>query len=152
MKLNWGHYLAIAMTLFIAFIVGMVTLVRGDKDDLTDEEYYEKGLQHESQIQLERNSLAFIDQVSINYEKGSKQLLVDLPDSIEVENIRIELMRPDDANLDEKMRFDQIENETSGVQNILRFERELKRGFWKSKIFWRMDTTEYYANKDLFVQ
>jgi len=150
MKLNWGHYLVITMTLFIGFILTMVIFVRGDNDDLTEDEYYEKGLNHEAQIAIERNSLSVLGQVSVNYQ--ANQVIVDLPDSIIVSNIRIELMRPNDASLDKDFVFASIENQSRDLDNKLAFGYSLIRGFWKTKIYWNSDGKEFFADKDLFVQ
>ena len=132
MKLNWGHYLAIAMVGFIAFIIGLITLIGNDKDALVEESYYEKGLQHEDVITREKNSLTYKDQVRVRYLGGNIE--VDLPDSMEVQNVRLIFMRPDDVEKDLAYAFKSLTEDQRANGNTLFFRKSLDPGLYQSKV------------------
>lgn len=150
MKLNWGHYIGLSIGLFIAFILGLIFLLPGGEDKLRETDYYEKGLDHDAQIEKERNTLPYKEQVEIAYRSG--QLIVDLPDGQNPANIRVYLVKPDKAEFDYTIAAKTLEDTSAGSTNILKHTRTMAVGLWKTRIMWEADSLGYYVEKDLFVQ
>jgi hypothetical protein len=150
MKLNWGHYLAIAMTLFIGFILYLIIFIRGGKDDLTDVDYYEKGMQHDSQMGLERNAMPFREAVKISYTSGI--IYIQLPDSQRVQKLQLDLLKPNDASKDLHLRMPLVVPNDSTQQCQARFRQLLEKGIWMARIHWEVDSVGFFVEKDLFVE
>lgn len=57
--MNWGKKLVIGMALFMIFIVSMgaVMIMRGDKDALVENDYYEKGQKFDETARLKQAAI-----------------------------------------------------------------------------------------------
>jgi len=150
MKLNWGHYLTITMIVFIAFIIGLITLIGGNKDSLVEEGYYEKGLNHDETMKREANTMSYKDEVSVKYLGGNIEL--DLPDSMTVQNVRLLCMRPDDQSKDQSFLLKELTPNQAENGNTATFRKLLEPGLYKTTVLWEADSLGYLVEQDLFVQ
>jgi hypothetical protein len=146
-KFNWGHGI---VATFIVFAVGtfiMVYIAVTTKVDLVTDDYYEKELRYQQQIDImtetnelsERIEVAFLnDSVSIRYPKSAG----DGP-----YRGTVSFFRPSDKSKD--VSFD-VMPDTSGVQVIS--IAELSSGLWRIKIAWNVDGREYFHEQPVIVQ
>lgn len=150
MKLNWGHYIGISIGIFMAFILGLIFLLPGGEDKLRETDYYEQGLNHDAQMEKERNTMPYKEQVQVDYKAGV--LRVDLPDNQMPGNIRVELIKPDKAELDFTVFARELEDSSAGSTNVMTHMRLMAKGFWKTRVSWEADSLGFYVEKDLYVQ
>ncbi|GAK93386.1 cytochrome cbb3 oxidase maturation protein CcoH [Nonlabens ulvanivorans] len=103
MKLNWGGTsIAIAITLFIGFIMMMVVTMLTDKGfdhDMVTTEYYKKELLFQQEIDAEQNAK------NLGEIKGLKTTTgwaIEFPESIKETDFKgkVSLYRPSDKQLD----------------------------------------------------
>lgn len=75
MKMNWGKILMLVMLAFMALIVTLGIRMARSGQSLYEEEYYEKGEQHEDRLIKERTGLAV--ELSYNAALKSIELIYD---------------------------------------------------------------------------
>ncbi|PQJ32350.1 cytochrome C oxidase Cbb3 [Nonlabens arenilitoris] len=102
MKLNWGTSIAIAITLFIGFIMVMVVTMLTDKGfdhDMVTTDYYKKELLFQQEIDAEQNAK------NLGEIKGLKTTTgwaIEFPESVAEKEFKgkVSLYRPSDKQLD----------------------------------------------------
>jgi nitrogen fixation protein FixH len=147
MKINWGTGLVIGMALFIGFIMFMViTMLTDDAydHDLVTEEYYEKDLQYQREINAEENSQNL--SALITGRKVPEGWLISFPEDIDPNKIKgkVFLYRPSNKRLD----FD-IPIVISNAQLLIPDERLLD-GRWNITMDWEYEG-EHYMYKESIV-
>jgi hypothetical protein len=127
-KLNWGHKLTFFMLAFMLFIIVMVYQISVQKVDLVDENYYERGMLYQSDI----NKYAASKEVphELSYNNTVKLLLFKVNDKQTFAGT-LTLYRPNDASLDVTVPFqlDSLGCYTYQTSN-------LKKGVWKATFEW----------------
>lgn len=98
MKLNWGKGIAIALVLFIGFILVLAINLMMHSADLESADYYQKEIDYETEIVSLNNAKDLADKpvVSLN----ETHLLVQFPAEGEFTNSEIMLNRPNDKDQD----------------------------------------------------
>ncbi|HRO75796.1 MAG TPA: FixH family protein [Crocinitomicaceae bacterium] len=129
MKMNWGKGLTLAMLLFIGFIVTLTWIKLSKVSDLEDENYYEREINYEQEIQAERNANAF-EKISIGND--DKFLIFTIPSDVEMQNAIVKFIRPSDKKLDKIYPFEQS-------KSLLISKEELKAGKYKLEITYQID-------------
>ena len=86
MKFNWGHGIAIVLTIFVALIVLMVIKTSSYRIDLVTEDYYPKELRYQQDIDKMKNAASLGDKMEI--KQGSETLEIFLPDTLKGKPIR----------------------------------------------------------------
>lgn len=103
MKLNWGTSLVIAMVLFISFILYFVISISTDTKydhDLVTEEYYQKEMVYQQEIDAEKNSQEL--STAITVKKVSDGWQLSFPKELEASKIKggVTMYRPSNKILD----------------------------------------------------
>lgn len=140
MKINWGWGITIGMVAFISFIMFFViTMITGDKYDydLVSEEYYEKEMLYQNEIDAEEN-LDLLS-ASITGEKTEKGWLLHFPDDFKGEKLdgTVHLYRTSNKQLDFKLPL-QLEN-----SDFLVPDNKMLSGRWNITIDWQHDGKDY---------
>jgi hypothetical protein len=131
-KINWGTGLAITMVIFMVFIIYLVvSSTRNTSDSLQDENYYEMGLQHQDQIDLESNALPYKDEIDIALSNES--LTIQLPAKLSLNEVKLHLYRPSDGKLDQKKIITSM-FDTGNKADIN--VADLNSGPWTVKLKW----------------
>jgi nitrogen fixation protein FixH len=146
MKINWGTGIAIAIGLFMAFILVLVVKMTTDKDynhDLVVEEYYKKELAFQDEIDAQKNASLLSEKI-----KGSKVAggwLLAFPKELESKKIRgtVFLYRPSNKQLD----FD-FPIELSGL-NLLIPDESLLDGRWNITVDWEYNGRSYLYKESI---
>ncbi|AMQ56365.1 FixH family protein [Algoriphagus sanaruensis] len=141
--MNWGKGILVTIILFVAFIMTLVVIsVKQDDIHLVTENYYEKEIKYQEQIEREK-SAAQLNREVLLFDAASKVILLDLPIGAKGE---LQLFRPSDARLDQLLP---LEIKDSGKTSISL--NQLKPGYWRVKLTWVEDGVEYYEESKITI-
>lgn len=68
--MNWGYKILTVIMVFITAMGTMITIAMRQKNELVDEQYYVRELQHQALIDAGRNLHALEDGISLRQEAG----------------------------------------------------------------------------------
>jgi hypothetical protein len=145
--MNWGYKILIVILLFIAGMGTMLAIAMRQTNELMDEQYYVKELQHQDLIDaaanLSRLNEALLLKDSLQY------LCLDIPDAAAgaVTEGHIRFVRPSDQSRD---RSFPLQANAKGIQLIAK--KELSRGLYRVQIRWQSDHIPYYYDAPVFIQ
>ena len=143
MKLNWGHKLAIAMTLFIGFIVTMGIIMGTSTDSIEESNYYEKGLHYDNQIEKEKNTRALSEKPVIRFDNSSHSLVIVRPIELKMQQTSLLLYKPNAKSKDLDVDISELE-----VDNEVRIPMsDMPNGKWIAKFNWSDGERAYYLEK-----
>lgn len=129
--MNWGKSIALAMAVFVLFIVGLGVYMASNSDSLFEKDYYEKGENHTAVM----NAEAVGKDVTVKYANGN--LIVELPKPGTVQTVVIKNMA--NANLDQKLS--NVENQTK-TKFTIRLD-SISTGQWYASVSGQMDSKAY---------
>lgn len=103
MKLNWGTGIVIAIIGFIGFIMFMVITMISDKKydhDLVTEQYYQKELRYQNDIEALKNAKQLKERIQIT--RSDEGLKIKFPNNLNPKDIKgkVFLYRPSNKKLD----------------------------------------------------
>ncbi len=136
----------IAIVIPIVLLIIFVIFSSQNTFRLVERDYYQKELNHQSQIDRKTRTNRLSQKVNIyNDDKG---IVLQFPSKIIFGDIngKIIFFRPSDPNLDFSL---QIVLNQDGLQSIN--NTELKRGAWIVKVFWNNQKDKYYSEKRIYV-
>lgn len=139
--MNWGNKIVLAFVAFIAVLVAMVYISVGTDFYLVEEDYYEKELAYESQMQRIRNHNALEEKPVFKVNRSDFKIEISFPGAI-VDNMvagTIMFYRPNTAKFDKEVTLE-IGEDGKFLLDISKFPI----GAWKAKINWADDAKEYY--------
>ncbi|MCC5926488.1 MAG: FixH family protein [Bacteroidetes bacterium] len=153
MKLNfkegwqWPLGIIIAYLIFMGGTLAFVFSTFSVKNDLVTDNYYQKTLVFQQQIDAESNALSLRN--PLRWELTPASVTLFYPEELMDAGIQGEIVmyRPSDASLDFSVpvQFDQ-----EGVQ-VLPLAG-LQRGVWKMEVSWMSAETAYYSTGNLYLQ
>jgi len=137
-KISWGTGIVIGISIFVIAVVIQTIFLMNQKVDLVTEDYYTKGLDYEKQIEIEKRTNQFADQVNLTYD--GQFVIINFPDTFKSDLVNGEIVfyRPSDSNLDIKIPI-KLENQKQVIP-----VSSLKRGFWRVKLNWNYNNNNYY--------
>lgn len=146
MKINWGTGIVIAIVSFIAFIMFMVVTMVTDKQyehDLVTENYYQKELGYQQEIEAIKNAKSLSEKVKVQRDK--KGLKVIFPEVFTPKEIkgRVFLYRPSNKLLDFEIPISLINS------NLLVPENSLLGGRWNIEVSFKYKGKEYLHQQEL---
>ena len=146
MKINWGTGIVISIVLFIGFILFFVVKMSTDKKyshDLVTEEFYQKGMVYQEEIDAEENSNMLSSNIEGKRVPAGWQL--SFPKEIEASKVKgiVFLYRPSNKQLD----FD-FPLVISG-SNLLIPDKRLLGGRWNIIIDWEYEGNKYMYKKEI---
>lgn len=131
--MNWGKGIIVALALFVGFILFLViTLMRQDVD-LVSEDYYKQEIDYEARIQKEQNGLNSAAKIKIVDQKSF--VIIQLPDSIALKNVLVNLKRPNDEKLDKSFKIE-------GTKTFMLPKASLEKGKYDLTIEYTIDQKE----------
>lgn len=138
-KLNWGVGLVIGMSLFIVFILYFVLRITFEDQyslDLVAEQYFEKELEFQKEIDAEQNAKTY--NYNLTAHKSSRGYLLSFPEDLDVGQItgNIFFYRPSDKSFDFQETL-----KMSGNKFLIPGDK-LDDGRWDIKVLWQ------YQGKD----
>ncbi len=146
-KSKWGWGISVLFIGFVLFILALVISASLQDVQLVEDNYYQKGLDYQGQIDRMERADKLEKNVSASYNSTSGNIEVVFPvmENMELSGV-IKMFRPSNAGLD----FDvPIQVDSSGVQEI-KADRML-HGYWQIKILWKADSLEYFSQLPLII-
>ncbi len=139
--MDWGKGILLTIIAFVGFILTLVVIsVRQDDIHLVTENYYEKEIRYQDQIDRESAS-AGLDREVLVFDAPSKSILLDLPIGAKG---NLQLFRPSDARLDQELVLDITDVGKKSVPLD-----KLKSGYWRVQLTWTENGVEFYREKKI---
>ncbi len=138
----WVWPLGIVLTLvgFLSFLFGLLFYLSSQRFDLVTDNYYEKGLQYEEQIQRIQRTLALGEAVALEHDPSRRALTIRFNHfPHQAVQGRVTFYRASNAALDFSIP---IQLDSTGTQ-IVNTSR-LVPGLWKVQLEWEVEGTSYY--------
>jgi hypothetical protein len=145
-KFNWGTGILITIIVFMIITIGTVVFLMNQDVDLVASDYYNKGIQHQEQINRVNRTNSMDESVQINSENGFLRLV--FPKSFAQKNFNgtIQFYRPSDSKKDFSIP---ISIDTSALQLVS--TQSLDKGYWTVKLNWTQDSIEYYKESSFVI-
>ncbi len=145
-KFNWGTGILLTTVVFMSLIVAMVVHFMNQDVDLVTDNYYEKEIKYQNQIDKMERTYALSEDINIAYKAGMVKLI--FPGNKSAEKIigSIHFYRPSDFKKDFKLP---VKIDESGVQKIT--TASLAKGYWKIKIDWECGKNKYYTERSIMI-
>ena len=146
MKINWGTAIVIAFIGFIGFIMYfVVNMAANDKydHDLVVEDYYQKELKFQSDIDKEEQSKTLT--TNITWKKTKDGILLSFPEDLDINKIKgqVFLYRPSNKHLDFETPI------SLSNHNLLIPDNRLLDGRWNIRIDWTYEEVSYLFKEDI---
>lgn len=146
MKFNWGTGILIFLILFLMACGIFIAFAMRQKVELVHEDYYEKGVDHSTQMEVEKRSAPYQD--AIQAVQLEETLQISMTDSVadRCDSARIELYRPSDNHLDMNMSYD------PGRGALVISRENLTAGRYILKLSWYSGGLKYEADRTLNIE
>lgn len=146
MKINWGTGIVIGMVIFISFILFLVVNMLTDdrfNHDLVTEEYYQRELHYQEEIDAETNAFALEENIKDYRVKDG--WVVEFPENLELSKISGDLnfYRPSNKKLDFTIPLD-LKNRKIHIS-----EDQLVGGRWNINIYWKYEDKDLLYKKEI---
>lgn len=139
--MDWGKGILLTIIGFVAFMMTLVVIsVKQDDIHLVTENYYEKEIKYQDQIDRESASAA-LDREVLVFDAQNKVILLDLPVGAKGS---LQLFRPSDARLDQEVAVDVTQAGKTSVPLD-----QLKSGYWRAQLTWTEGGVEFYQEKKI---
>lgn len=104
-KINWGKALILFFIIFFIWVFSFVFFAMRQNNDLVSEDYYQKGADYTTQINIDRRSLTYRDSVLIT--RSDKQIEISLCKSVAAsgDSVLVYFFRPSDKGKDLRLKF-----------------------------------------------
>lgn len=146
-KISWGTGIVIGIIVFVVISITMTVIFMTQDVSLVSDNYYEKSLSYQEEIDKQSRTNSLDDQVKINFNGEIINIL--FPVEYLNNNISGEIYfyRPSDPNLDFNMPLDLNEE---GNQMIL--VKDFEKGFWRVKLSWTMNGNGYFNERAITIE
>lgn len=146
-KLNWGHWIAIVLGVFLILNVIVVVFTFTQDVELVTDNYYEKELKYQDELGKMNKALSLPDSLKISM--NSYELVIDYPKSILKNKLSgiVHLYRPDQKKYDYDV---EIKYDETGKQMINMSGKA--PGKWKISISINDGEHDYLFKDVIFLQ
>jgi hypothetical protein len=144
-KFNWGTGILIGIIVFVVISITMTVIFMTQDVSLVSDNYYEKSLSYQDEIDKQSRTESLDEQVKINFNGEVINIL--FPSLYLGKDISGEIFfyRPSNPKLDFVLPLQLVEG-----KQIIPVER-LEKGFWRLKLNWTMDGNKYYNERAIFI-
>ena len=139
MKINWGTGIAIFLAIYMAGIIGMVIFSFQKEVNLVTEDYYQKELEYEDQIQRMNNANKLKNQPTLELSRAAEAILLTFPLSLTPGEGTVLFYRPSDFTKDKKYKL-KLDQENKQIFDFA----DMATGLWKVKLLWEEGEKSYY--------
>jgi hypothetical protein len=146
MKLNWGKGIVFSIIIFLTLSLAMVFHFMNQRVDLVTDNYYEKTLIYQNNINEAKRSSKIDKAVVLEYT--GNQLKFVFPDSIapQMSDAELYFYRPSDSKMDFKTLI-RVEKNGELVLDI----SKIVRGYWKVRMKWLMNKESYSIERTVII-
>jgi hypothetical protein len=146
-KFSWGTGIVIGIIVFVVISVSMTVIFMTQDVSLVSDNYYEKSLEYQDEIDKQSRTKSLDEQVKINFD-GEEVTILFPPDySGKKINGEIYFYRPSNSSLDFKLPL-LVSEEGNQVIPVERLEK----GFWRLKLNWTMGGNGYYNERTITLE
>jgi hypothetical protein len=140
-KINWAWAIGIIYSVFVIILIGLIIFSFNNRIDLVSNDYYAQELKYQQQIDRINRSRTLPKPIKCDYNKTENEVSLEYPKAVDHRKITGEIIffRPSDARQDKLVRL-QLDNNSKQKIDV----QSLSSGFWRVKIFWKLDALEYY--------
>jgi len=142
MKLDWGHYIAIALGCFMIFILTLLFSANDSGHAMVTENYYEKELTFQSEINAEKRANALVNKPEVSMQANG--FIISFPEEFSKPEGEVYLMRNNDETLDVRLPL-----KLDSKNRILISAVKLKDGEYDLFLKWKQDNQEYLIKKSI---
>lgn len=140
--MNWGKGITIALILFMGFIVYLVIVLVSQNVNLESEDYYQKDVAYEKEINALTNANNLDEKPTITLTES--HVLVKFSDQIKHENTRLVLKRPNNDELDQY--FDIRQTNTFTVDR-----NTLQPGMYNAELSYTIGEKSYLQKQQIYL-
>lgn len=147
MKINWGTGILIGVIIFIVIVFTMTVIFMSQDVHLVTDNYYEKTLTYQDEIDKQSRTMALDEEVAIKFD--GELVNIVFPSEYLEENLSGEIYfyRPSNPDLDIEIPL-QLSEQGSQVIPVKRLEK----GYWRLKMNWTMDGKMYYNERSITIE
>ena len=146
MKFSWGKGIFIFYALFLVVILSIVVYISSIDVNLVTEDYYEKELNHQEQIDKEARTSQLPEKLKITVTENQINFIFpSLFKPYEISGL-VQFYRPSDAKQDFSVS---VEVNDSLEQTIS--TASIQKGYWRIKVDWSVEEKEYFNEKLVMV-
>ena len=148
MNVNWGWGIAIFFITFSVVLIGFIILSTLNRFDLVSKDYYNEEIGYQKQIDRIARSQTLGQSLTWHYDKMNQIITINFPATTDPRKItgKIVFFRPSDAKQD---RLISVQPDSHGWQKI--DVHMLSSGFWRMKIFWQSESSEFYHEEQVII-
>lgn len=136
--MNWGKAVILIFLSFATFIGVMAYKMMHTNIDLVGEDYYQKEIDYQRQIERLKSTNALTSRPIFNYSSENQSIVLKLPSAVSSGNALF--FRPDNKKDDVNINLKSQSDSTIRLSTKL-----LKKGHWKLKVIWTDNTKEYFV-------
>lgn len=101
--MNWGKGIAIALALFMGFIIYLGVTLMSQDVDLETEDYYLREMAYDEEIKAIQNAN---NGKKIKVKNEDEQIVVVIPSDEDYEDVLIEFNRPNNEKMDKEFKME----------------------------------------------
>ena len=146
-KISWGTGIAIGIIVFVIISITMTVIFMTQDVNLVSDNYYEKSLGYQEEIDKQSRTKSLDEEVKINFNGEVINIL--FPSAYLDKNISGEFYfyRPSNPGLDFKLPLHLGEDGSETIPT-----QRLEKGFWRLKLNWTMDGNGYYSERAITIE
>ncbi|HEU6447026.1 MAG TPA: FixH family protein [Verrucomicrobiae bacterium] len=143
----WAAGIVLTLVIFLFGTIGLVVLACSQRIDLVKSDYYADEIQFQKQIESRNRAQSPGTSAQVVYLDSQQIKISFSPEMVhDFTRGRIELYRPDAADLDRKL---DLKPDAGGVQMM--DAKNLRAGLWRVKIFWNAGGKDYSLENKIVV-
>lgn len=145
--MSWGIKIIISFIIFAAGVAVMVAVSMKNDTDLVAENYYEKEIKYQNEIDMLKRSIFLKEKIKIRLEV--KDIIIEVEDSKLAGNLSGEIYfyRTNDEDKD----FIERINFTNGGMQKINTEN-MNRGLWKLRLNLIYNSEKYFIEERIFLE
>ncbi|MCI0448887.1 MAG: FixH family protein [Chlorobi bacterium] len=144
MKFSWGKGIILAYLLFMSGVFIMVSISMTKDIELVTQNYYDKEIKYQKQIDKINNTNRLKEQVKI--DAGEAGILISFPKVKGQIKGEISFYRPSDSKKDFSVPVELTSNLTQSLTT-----ESMQKGLWKIQISWNANGIDYYNEERIIV-
>jgi len=146
MKLNWGYSIILFFVVFCSLMIAFMVFSFRQNNDLVTEDYYEKGADYTSQMEVNSRSVTYND--SIHLTDRTSHVVARFAKSIKemADTINIYVYRPSDKRLDYTI------NALLHTDSLMIDKKQMAKGRYTITFNWFHEKKRYQVEKEFFME
>jgi hypothetical protein len=147
MNLNWGKGILITIVLFVVIVFIMVGISMTKNTDLVANNYYEKEIKYQEQIDLLKKTNTLNENVKIDFDGANVN--ISFPKNMDINSLKgtVYFYRPSDSNKDFNIPVNADANNSMKIGS-----EKFTKGLWKVRINWENAGEKYFTEQTLLIQ